>query len=539
MCSNKTNTKPRAIRHHDSGHDHDHLAWSRRSFMQVLGLAGAGSMFLGGSHLSAAAPNAINAALASTDNDRILVLIRLKGGNDGLNTIVPLYDYDLYAQKRPTIRHQQQSLYNLSSNFGLPDSLKALQELWGEGAMKVAHGVGYPDQNLSHFRSADIWASGNNQQELDTGVLGRYFQDLYPDYLMDPPAEPTAIQIGSIGNLLFEGTDTNYAFTLNNPDQLATVAENGKLHDLANLPSCTYGSQLGFLRSTTNNTLAYAEVINAAYENGSNTIEYGTDQLSRQLSILAKIIKGGLRTQMYLVTLDGFDTHANQVEIHNRLMQNLAEGVSNFYKDLEAGGHHDRVLSMTFSEFGRRIEENGSNGTDHGAASPVLIFGSGLEGNGFIGNHPDLSAPDDIGNLQYSTDFRSLYATVLKDWLCIDAPVVDALLPNGPYESKDLGFSCTSLSNPAFANTTTFMHYASFQGDQTFINYENNTHGRVKVELYSMLGQKIETLLDEVQTAGNKQINIKQNAETTLFAGPYIYVITISGNRYSKKLILK
>ena len=206
-------------------HDQEHATWNRRSFIQALGLAGAGSIMLGGTNVSASAPSPLSVALSQSENDNILVIIRLKGGNDGLNTIVPLYDYDTYANLRPTIRHQENELLSLSPDFAIPSYMNALESVWGEGNMKVIHGVGYPDQSLSHFRSSDIWASTDAINDEQTGWWGRYFEDLYPDYLINPPEIPPAIQIGSIGNLIFEGTNSNYAFSVTDPEQLANLAQ--------------------------------------------------------------------------------------------------------------------------------------------------------------------------------------------------------------------------------------------------------------------------------------------------------------------------
>ncbi len=302
----------------DAHHDEEHSSWSRRSFMQALGLVGGGSIMLGGTNLTASAPSRLATALAAAESeDRVLVLVRLKGGNDGLNTIVPIYDYDFYANNRPSIKHNLNSLYELSPDFGMPQSMQALQSVWGEGAMRVVHGVGYPNQNLSHFRSSDIWASAQESEVENTGVFGRYFEQLYPDFLVNPPEIPAAIQIGSTGNLIFDGLDNNYAFSVANPDQLANIAQNGVLHDVLDVPGCTYGEQLEFMRGMTNTTFTYAGTINAAYENASNAVEYNNQSLGRQLAIVARMIKGGLGTKVYMVTLGGFDTHANQVQTHN------------------------------------------------------------------------------------------------------------------------------------------------------------------------------------------------------------------------------
>lgn len=524
----------------DTHHDEEHSTWNRRSFMQALGLVGGGSIMLGGSNLTASAPSRLTTALTNAENeDRVLVLVRLKGGNDGLNTIVPVYDYDFYANSRPTIRHAQNSLYALNADFGIPQSMQDLQSLWGDGAMRVVHGVGYPDQNLSHFRSSDIWATGDTVDYQETGVLGRYFENLYPDFLVNPPEIPAAIQIGSQGNLIFDGLNASYAISVANPNQLADIAENGVLHDVLDVPGCTFGEQLEFMRGITNTTFTYASTINEAYESATNAVEYDDQSLGRQLSIVSRMIKGGLGTKVYLVTLDGFDTHANQEERHDNRMNQVAKGMKDFFTDLEATGMHTNVMAMTFSEFGRRIEENASNGTDHGAASPLMVFGPAMQGNGFIGNHPDLQNPDQVGNLQFGTDFRQVYSTMLKEWLCIDRGLVDEVLLGQSFDSIDLGFSCQALSTTDFKLADTFQHWSSIQGNDTFVEFNMTTTAKVTVTLYNLLGQSLGTIANDFLFEGPQRFNVKNNISKRLFTGQYIYQIQFGDKKYSKSILVK
>lgn len=522
-------------------HDQEHATWNRRSFIQALGLAGAGSMMLGGTNVSASAPSPLSVALSETQNDNILVIIRLKGGNDGLNTIVPLYDYDTYANLRPTIHHQENELLSLSPDFAIPSYMNALESVWGEGNMKVIHGVGYPDQNLSHFRSSDIWASADAINNEQTGWWGRYFEDLYPDYLINPPQVPAAIQIGSIGNLIFEGTNSNYAFAVANPEQLANIAQTGGLHDVENLPECVYGDQLLFLRAQTNTTFTYAQVINDAYTASSNQATYLQDALSEQLAIIARMIKGGLGTKVYMVSLDGFDTHANQVEKQRELHENLANGIKNFYEDLATTGYDDKVLGMTISEFGRRPYENGSNGTDHGAASPTFLFGAGLNGNGFVGAHPDINASawDNNNNLVPSTDFRDVYASVLTDWFCLDPSVVNTILLNDNYQALDLGLNCQGLNIPDFSNVSHFSHVATYRDNRTFIEIDMQNTAHVSLKLFNILGQEVATLGNEILHPGKHRIDVKARANTRLGYGQYIYRINTQGQFYSRSILIK
>jgi len=532
MCnSNKKNKK--------DSHAQEHTLWNRRSFIQALGLVGGGTIMLGSTNVTAARPSPLALALSESENDNILVIIRLKGGNDGLNMIVPVYDYDFYAGMRPNIKIPTSDLYMLDPDFGLPNFMSPLQEVWGEGSMKVVHGIGYPDQNLSHFNSSDIWASTENLMPEQTGWWGRYFEELYPDYLLNPPAIPPAIQIGSIGNLAFDGYNNNYAFSLANPEQLASIAELGVAHNVTDLPPCNYGDQLGFIRATTNTTFNYAGVIKDAYDSSTNEAPYDDRELSRQLAIIARMIKGNLGTKVYLVTLDGFDTHANQNVRQNEILNDLSLAIKHFYDDLAAVGMDDKVLSMTISEFGRRPYENGSQGTDHGAASPMLLFGSGLEGSGFVGEHPSLSVVDENENLIYTQDFRTIYATIMKEWMCIDPDTVDAALLGVEYESVDLGFACETLSTNDFSDTSRFAHTAIYPNDRTIIKFNMPFSAHVIIKLYNILGQEVATLKNDYTFAGDHEIDVKNTANTRLHTGQYVYRITVSGQHYSKSIIIK
>ena len=522
-----------------NSHDQEHKTWNRRSFLQALGLVGGGTIAFANNALTINKPSPLGMALSRSENDNILVIVRLKGGNDGLNTVVPIYDYGTYASMRPFIQVNPQNTFALSPEFAMPDYMNPLQNLWGDGKMKVVHGVGYGGQSLSHFTSSDIWANTDETNQEETGWMGRYFQDLYPDYLFNPPEMPPAIQIGSAGNLIFDGTDLNYSFAVSNPQTLFSIAENGTAYDVNNLPDCTHGDKLGFLRGVANTTYTYAGVINEAYENSTDQVDYGTSRLGEQLSLVSRLIKGNLGTKIYMVTLDGFDTHSNQADKHQLLMTTLSETMKAFYDDLDQAGWDDKVLSMTISEFGRRPAENGSKGTDHGAASTMLMFGPALNGNGFQGNHPDLSDLDDRGNLKYDTDYRSLYTSVLTDWLCIDAPLVNLIMLGQEYPTLDLGFNCSSLSTDDFGPASLGVeHKAFYQEQDTFIWFKNPTASHVVVKLYNLLGQEITTLKNEMLFSGEHKINVQTASNTTLETGQYIYRIAMGGKFYSKSLLI-
>jgi len=533
MCvHNHLNNNP-VPRDEDSIHSKEHALWNRRSFLQALGLVGGGTMLLGTQTVSATKATPLSVALANNDNDRILVIIRLDGGNDGLNTIVPIYDYDTYANLRPTIRHHENNLLRLDDSFGIPNYMDDLISVWGEGNMKIVHGVGYPEQNLSHFRSTNIWASVQDETVEPTGWWGRYFEELYPDYLINPPEVPPAVQIGNVGNLIFDGANSNYAFSMANIEQLQNVAENGTLHDVVNSPGCVYGDKLLFMRATANTTLTYSKVIQDAYSEGVNQVEYGSGDLAKQLASVARLIKGRLSAKVYLVSLGSFDTHANQLNRHQNLLQDLSSSIKAFYDDLEIKGMDDEVLSMTISEFGRRPYENGSDGTDHGAASPIMLFGSGLNGSGFVGTHPDLSTWDSNDNLIPTTHFQDVYSSILSHWFCLDKAVIDSVLLSNINPKLNLGFFCKGSTQA----TSSFKHAAVYTSNGVYIQINLDVTRHIEINLYDMLGRNIGTLANQIFFQGKHSIHVEEAIGQKLSMGQYIYRISMGEEHFSKTFI--
>ncbi|AWX44870.1 hypothetical protein HME9304_01875 [Flagellimonas maritima] len=550
------------------GHDLEHKNWSRRSFLQALGIAGSGSMFLGSNLLTASGPSPLTSAIAAAETDNILILIRLSGGNDGLSTVIPIQQYDTYANARPNIYIPESKVLKLTDDFGVPTYMSALEPLWGEGQFKAVHGVGYERQSLSHFTGSDIFANtdltSTGFSGLNTGWMGRHFENIYPNYLINPPEAPAAIQIGNLANLVFQGEETNYAFVTNNVDQLEEIAETGSFYDIENAPfdNCMYGDQLKFLRGVANTTYEYAGKIHEAYERGQNQVEYQENGFARQLALLARLIKGNLGTKVYMISMGGFDTHGNQPLVHERLMSNLSIAINNFYEDIAFTNQDEQVLSMTFSEFGRRIFENGSTGTDHGKAAPTLFFGSGLKGSAFVGEHPSLDSPNSRGNLDYTMDFRDLYATVLAEWLCVPIPLVEQHLLNHPYAPVNLGFNCSGTDfpdiamdndpptlpetppspdsmepNPELLNTIVHKpYYPSERNPHIYLEMPVAAH--VDIQLYNILGQNVGTVFNEMMMEGSAEINIRERMRDSLSTGKYIYQIQVGDQRMSKSVMI-
>ncbi|WP_394747608.1 DUF1501 domain-containing protein [Spongiimicrobium salis] len=550
-------------------HDHEHKYWSRRSFMQALGIAGSGSMMLGSNLLSASAPSPLTAAISGAETDNILILIRLSGGNDGLSTVIPIEQYDTYANARPNIFIPESKILKLTDEFGVPSYMNPLEPMWDQGQFKAVHGVGYEGQSLSHFTGSDIFANTDltttGFDGLNTGWMGRHFENCFPDYLVNPPEAPAAIQIGNFGSLIFQGEETNYAFVASNIDQLEEIAQSGVQYNLdqALFDDCMYGDQLRFLRGVANTTYEYSGKIHEAYERGQNQVEYQNNGFARQLALLARLIKGNLGTKVYMISMGGFDTHGNQPLAHQRLMTNLSIAINNFYEDLAFTQQDDKVLSMTFSEFGRRIFENGSNGTDHGKAAPTLFFGSGLNGSSFVGDHPTLDNPDGRGNLEYTMDFRDLYATVLAEWLCVPIPLVEQHLLGHPYNPINLGFNCSGVDfpditmsdgdptpptppidpdsdiplDPQLANAIVHRPFYP-SGETPHIYLEMPFTAHVDIQLYNILGQNLGTMFNEMVLEGSMEINIRERMPVSLATGKYIYRIQVQNQKLSKSVMV-
>jgi len=521
-------------------HEADHIEYSRRRFIKSFGLAGGLGFMLGGLPVSAA--NLTRWALPPIleKSDRILIMVRLKGGNDGLNTIIPLDQLSAYHDARPTLGYQDSAMIRLNDKIAMSPHMSAAKRLWDEGMMKVVQGIGYPEQNLSHFRSTDIWASASDSETVvDSGWIGRYVEDIFPDYVENTPVYPPAIQIGGGSSLLFSGDQVDkLGFEAFSAEQIAEFAATGNVHSLDNLPPCTYGDQLKYLRVMTNSTYKFVDAIKTAYALGpESTQPYADRSFPQSLKIIARLIKGGLKTKIYVVELDGFDTHSEQIGDHEYLLTQLAETMNSFFKEFEGSEHEENVLAVTFSEFGRRVEQNEGPGTDHGAASVMLAFGKCLEGNGTIGAYPSLTETDDYGNLIFNVDFRKVYSTLFTEWLCLEDSHSDEILFKDFGDPLDFGFTCQEVSSTAKRPQSGYAHHASYGQGDVFVNYTIPKDTMVMVELLSMSGQA--TLLDRPMTkkAGTYSIPVRQQ-QRRLVPGAYVYRIRVTGAEFTGKLVV-
>jgi uncharacterized protein (DUF1501 family) len=333
-------------------------------------------------------------------NSECLIFIQLNGGNDGLNTFIP-YDDPLYKILRPNIGLSKDEVINKSNGMGFHPSLKGISNIQQNGDLSVIQNVGYPEPNRSHFRSQEIWQTASSSNEyLSYGWLGRYLDLQCKDHM------PTAgINIDTIDNLSLKGEEPNF-LTVKNLNQFKQREIEHEVMKLSGNP------QLDFARKISYSVNEGAEEIQKALKQSKTEISYPKSQLASKMEWIARLIKGNLNSKVYYTSLNGFDTHNNQLGIHKNKLKELDQAVTAFYKDLKDAKLLKQATVVVFSEFGRRVKDNGS-GTDHGTAAPMMIIGGQNQGK-VIGENPDLKNLDN-GDLIYKTDFRSVYASLLFD----------------------------------------------------------------------------------------------------------------------------
>ncbi|NND72922.1 MAG: DUF1501 domain-containing protein [Rhodothermales bacterium] len=515
-------------------HAHDHCAWSRRSFLSTLGIAGVGTaMVQGGIPVRAIAESLVSRSLAGQPSERTLVLIQLDGGNDGLNTVIP-FNNDLYYNARPTLAIPRSNTLEITSEHGLHSSLSEFRSLFDQGKLGIVQNVGYPAPDLSHFRSTDIWATASNSNEyISTGWMGRMLNNENPNFLTEPPEHPLAVQIGGPG-LMFRGPATAMGMSVRDLDRFIQFMQDGRFYTLEGLPETPVGDEMWYLRNTVNSAFRYGSVIQEASENGSNSVPYPENYLAESLSVVAQLIKGGLQTNIYMVTLGGFDTHASQGDEHSSLLSQLSSAVAAFLDDIPDGPVKDNLLLMTFSEFGRRIYENGSEGTDHGTAAPMFLIGNALNG-GFYGSEPDLSNQDEGGNLIHTTSFQSVYASVLSGWFGLNAAGVSSVL-GSEYESLPLFASGTSVEDlPTLANVKLLGNYPNPFSDRTAIRIQLARPENITINVYDIGGRHVAQLVNGQVAAGVSEFEF---GGAGLASGIYLYKVTGPSISESGKMLL-
>ncbi len=415
---------------------------TRRAFLRTTVLGGALSWtvpaFLSNTFSLLQAAAADSATQVATGRDStILVVIQMAGGNDGLNTVVP-FDNDHYRRARPKIGISNSQVLKLNDQLGLHPALGGFKAMFDAGELSIIQGIGYPNPNRSHFRSTEIWQTASDSERFEKhGWIGRYFDNACDG------ADPTVgVNIGrqmpqAFASKSLKGVSLdnprNYRFIsserpmageadmmeqsfrgLNEAEDVNAGGSIGAIGGPAIRPG---GSPLEFLERTALDAQVSSEKIRALADRVENRAVYPSSQLGNSLKLVAKLIGGGLPTRIFYASQGGYDTHSGQLGAQDRLLRDLGDSVKAFADDLKAQGNMDRVMVMTFSEFGRRVAENANGGTDHGAAAPMFIVGNRIKA-GLQGTYPSL-APEDLfqGDLRHTVDFRSVYAGVLEQWL--------------------------------------------------------------------------------------------------------------------------
>ena len=368
-----------------------------------------------------------NSNLSNTiENGKIIVIIKMDGGNDGLNTVIPLDQMSNLSKARPRVILPENKIVSLNTNdLGLHPSLSDFKSLFNEDRLKIIQNVGYPNPDFSHFRSMDIWQSASDSDEyLNSGWMARYIENKHPAYPEAYPSDayphPLAVELGWQSSLLFTGQKSLTSFQARNPTNFLEI-----INEFDNeYPSDNKGNKLKFIQQIAKQSNVYSKIIKDKYENGKNTVSYGNSNLERQLEIVSQLISGGLKSRIYFVEFGGFDTHDTQVDLSDRtkgqhavLLKRLNDAVITFIKNLDASGHSENVLTMTFSEFGRTIVSNETNGTDHGTAAPLFIFGNKVDSS-ILGANPQI--PESVNwedNLNSEFDFRQVYASIINQWM--------------------------------------------------------------------------------------------------------------------------
>jgi uncharacterized protein (DUF1501 family) len=455
------------------------------------------------------------------ENDNILVVIQLNGGNDGINTVIPTNQYSNYKNARSNIAIVENKILKIpqSELVGLHPSLKNFALLMKEGKANIIQDVGYPNPNFSHFRSTDIWNTASSSTEtLESGWAGRLLSLDHPNFPEGYPSEkypdPLSIQIGSVVTTALQGPLFSMGLSIADPTNFYNLIENAD----EPVPNTLAGKELNFIRQVSKQTNKYSEIIKKAALKVSQQKEYPNLSLASQLKIVARLIAGGLKTKIYYVNLGGFDTHNNQAVAtdtstgsHANLLANLGDSIRAFQDDLKFLGVADRVLGMTYSEFGRRIKSNASSGTDHGAAAPLFFFGEKVNANYF-------GKPTVIGgnvgnndNVPFQYDFRAVYASIMKLWFCSDAAEMKNVLFKD-YNTIPIvtGSVCGYITGKEPLADSRLKVYPNPVHENLNINFTSDG-GQTSFQIIDMRGYEVIPEITSQYTEGKNQISLTVN----------------------------
>lgn len=552
---------------------------------------------LGGVPMKLMADNALTRMASQSANDRVLIILQMLGGNDGLNTIIPVKDYDLYYSRRANIaipaKNSSRKMILLDSTLasdaqvGLHPDMIGAKALYDQGRMAIVQGVSYKNNNGSHFRGRDInFMGGSFNDYFSSGWVGRYLEQefapqVYPnDFPNTNMPDPLAIEMGSEVSLIFhQSNNIPVSISINDPAGFAALV-NGlegfkdqgidpRGYPPQALVNSPYGKELNWILGLEEKSKDYAQRLYDVYQKSSpSSVTYpekypynapsGSLQngLTPQLQLIARLLDGvgagqGVKTKVFLVKVGGFDTHASQVEdhdptmgVHAALMYHISSAMQAFQADLRARGLEDRVLTVTTSEFGRRIHSNGSYGTDHGTGGPVYIFGHGVQ-PGVVGKVPDLT----LDNVDMQYDYRQVYANILKDWMLVNESTINNDIffknfLNGPKEAGTGNYDYLPLAQQVITGVTENFINARFgqlacypnpAKELVTITFVMNNNAHVQLDLLDSKGNAVHNVLNEQREAGKQEV---QTNVGDLPAGLYFLQLKTGFVKETQKLLI-
>ncbi len=447
----------------------------------------------------------------STPNDHVLVIVQLNGGNDGLNTVIPIENYSNYFNARSNIAIPENKILSLTAKTGLNPAMTGMKAMYDEGKLSVVQAAGYPAPNFSHFRATDIWMSASDSnQVIVNGWGGRYLNYDYPNFPVGYPnstmPDPLGIQIGSTTSLTFQGPSVSMGMSISNPTSFYNLL-NG-IEDPA--PNNNAGKELKYVRLVAKQTSAYTTVVKAAADQVGQQAPYPTNNpLADQLKIVARLVKGGLKTKIYMVSYGSFDTHSLQtsttdplVGSHATLLKNVSDAIKAFQDDLKFLSIEERVMGMTFSEFGRRIKSNSSVGTDHGAAAPMFLFGKNVIPK-LWGDNPVIPATVNVNdNIPMQYDFRSVYASMLENWLCVKHADLQQIMLKDFQNLALVNNAGCQVVNPNASGSSYLEIWGTPFTQSTKIVYKTDG-GHTLLQIFDTMGRLIKTPVDADLPAGS------------------------------------
>jgi len=522
----------------------------RRKFIRNLTLGSAAGFTLGGIPMNLLAGNSALKRIASaSDNENILVFIQLHGGNDALNTLIPVSQYNDYYNLRPNIAIPDfgtrkyinvDTTVDEADQVGLHPDMLSFKDMYDNGMVSIVQNVGYPDMNLSHFRGRDIvFMGGDSYDDYQSGWMGRFLDNVYPGYPDAYPnpdmLDPLGVELSGTMSLAYHReTGIPIGLNLGSPQQFYDLISSvGVESDTIITPDSHAGDELEYIMEFEKKSNQYAERLKNVFEAGSNSSvvypetypyatqgNYSKNPLSPQLELIARMIKGGVKTKIFLCRIGGFDTHGEQtvdydptLGIHASLLYHLSSAIKAFFDDMKILGIDHKVMAMTFTEFGRRAYSNASYGTDHGTSTPVMLFGPGLN-PGIYGTNPDLNDLAN-GNIKYNIDYRNIYTSIVQDWFGADN---QTLIDTGFNEWVDsrlpLVAGATGVNDLSNGNGIDYRIYPNPVSDQLNVFYKLQRQGTVKFTVLDSSGRVVRNLSQQGYNGDNQQsINISDLPE--------------------------